>query len=59
MIEYYLLSCIYESNDSKNFEGFDTSYHFKNYDQINEIVYNYLVTHSDNENEHITNEIEF
>lgn len=42
MIEYYLLSQIYESNSSKDFEGFETSYHSRLYDDVNEIQYEHL-----------------
>lgn len=49
MIEYYLLSCIYESNNPDDFQGFDTSYHYKNYEIANEVIYQFLEIESDNE----------
>lgn len=49
MIEYYLLSCIYESNNPNDFTGFDTSYHHSNYEVANTELYNHLITESDSE----------
>jgi hypothetical protein len=43
LIEYYLLSCIYESNNPDDFEGFDTSYHYSNYESANEELYFNLI----------------
>ena len=40
MIEYYFLSQIYESNSSKNFEGFATTYHSRLYDNVVGITFN-------------------
>lgn len=42
MIEYYLLSQIYENNSSENFKGFETRYHYRLYDDATEIQYEHL-----------------
>jgi hypothetical protein len=49
LIEYYLLSCIYESNNPDDFQGFETSYHYKNYDSANEELYLNLITVTETE----------
>lgn len=41
MIEYYLLSCIYESFDSKDFEYSETYYHNRLYDCVSQITLQY------------------
>lgn len=42
MIEYYLLSQIYESNSNRNFEGFETVYHSRLYGYTMNIQYAHL-----------------
>lgn len=42
MIEYYLLSQIYGSTSNNDFIGFDTSYHYRLYEDVNEIQYEHL-----------------
>lgn len=45
MIEYYLLTCIY--NSYSDFDGFDTSYHYSLHEDVNELIYNSLSIHDD------------